>query len=183
MWIARKVGSQYQSIYKKSDKVFEFDAAAARNRNAYQNVAGPGIEVEKRFKYGKHYHEQRCPLPPAKFRKMVDEFLRNGKDLAGAIIGLLGRPDLIGGKMQKGGCTCQFLFPVSHLVSKQIVCNPLPLPFSVVAILNRQAGEGCGLPSGVLIVESRQFANKYSQRPTVAHNVVHYAEEKMFGSG
>ena len=53
MRIAREIGSQYQSIYKKSDKVFEFDVVAARNRNAYQNIVGPGIAVEKRFKHGR----------------------------------------------------------------------------------------------------------------------------------
>src|SRR5271163_1181040 len=151
-WITREISSEYQGIYKESDKLLKFDAAAARNRNAHRDVVGPRIAVEKCFEYGKHHHEQCCPPHTAQSRERVNEFFRNGDCLAGTIIRLLGRSRMIGWQTQKGRCTCKLLFPVSRLDGKEVIRNPLPLPLCIVAILNRQVGQESALSAGVLTV-------------------------------
>ena len=76
--IAGEIGSQYQSIYKKSDQRFRVRCGCGPQPERPPEYRWTRCKVEKRFEYGEHHHEQRCPPASSKFRKMVNELSGNG---------------------------------------------------------------------------------------------------------
>ena len=72
------------------------------------------------------------------------------------------------------------LFPIGELVCQHLSRQPCSLPRGEVCVLQWQLFQWRGLAIDESFVESCDFANEDSQRPTIHHNVVHSQEGYMF---
>ena len=74
---------------------------------------------------------------------------------------------------------CELARPVLELGLKAFVLDPLPLPGSVIGILNGRFGERRGFAQPKRPVQRREFTDQDSYGPAVRDRVMHRHEGEM----
>ncbi len=171
--VAVQVIAQHQRVDEEADQRLQLRHIAAGDGRADRDVRLPRVPVHQRLERGQQRHEEGGPLLLADLLERAREGDREGDELAGASVRLLGRARPVGGQLQRRGQGAQVLLPERQLRAQPLALHALALPDGEVGVLDgglRQLGRLAGDSRGV---EGHQLADEDAQGPTVRHQVVH----------
>ena len=103
-------------------------------------------------------------------------------DLTVAVIrteGSDGRTGMIGRQFKVQWAARQLLFPISQTLGKFRVAQAVPLPHGKFCVLRVERRERIRAAFAIRLVERRQLAIEYAQRPLVGHDVVHRLQKDV----
>jgi len=172
-----------EHVDEEADEVFGFDASAAGQRGANEDVAAGGVAVEEDLENGGEGHVARRAI-------FAGEGFHGAGDVGGEVPSV-GCAEMrahcgagaVGGEFERRGKFAEGFEPVLSRVGKGISFDLVELPAGELAIGHGELGErgGFGFAGGVVV--GGEFAEQDAKGPAVGDDVVEDEDEQVLFIG